>query len=152
MPMQETYKKIILSRRAKKLGIAGPSKAHVSRMAFAKTLLTITLIRPLNMLFTEPVVLFISLYNGFLFAVLYSFFAAYPYVFGEVYHFTTSQSGLTFVGIAIGVILGCISAIVFDQTVYIGKYRRALKAGQHAVVPEVRLWPAMIGSFGVPIG
>jgi len=152
LPMQETYKKVILSKRAKKLGIPGPPKPPVKGFAYIKLLLTITLVRPVNMLLTEPTVLFFSLYNSFTFSVLFAFFAAYPYTFEGVYGFNTWQYGLTFLGILIGVILAVVTAIIFDRTMYYKKYKTALKEGRTAVAPEHRLYAAMAGSFGIPIG
>lgn len=59
--MSETYKKIILARRAKRLNIAPPQQAQLKGLALVKLLLTVTLARPLHMLFTEPTVfLFVS--------------------------------------------------------------------------------------------
>lgn len=75
LPMRETYKKIILTRRAKKHGIPGPPKPNVTGLQYMKYLITVTLARPVRMLVTEPIVLFLSLYNSFTFAVLFAFFA-----------------------------------------------------------------------------
>ena len=152
LPMSETYKKVILSRRAKKHGVEGPPKPPVKGWAYAKLLLTITLARPLHMLVTEPIVLFLSLYNSFTFAVLFAFFAAYPYTFETVYDFNTWQYGLTFLGILIGVLLAVVATIIIDRQVYMNKHAQALKEGRTVVAPEQRLYLAMIGVFGVPIG
>jgi hypothetical protein len=51
LPMQETYKKIILRKRAKKRGVKlnqGPSGFRTVMMT-----LSITLLRPIHMLYTE---------------------------------------------------------------------------------------------------
>lgn len=151
LPMRETYKKIILAKRAKKLGIPGPPKS-VKGWAWWKLLFTITLARPVTMLATEPMVLFLSLYNSFTFAVLFSFFAAYPYTFESVYDFNTWQYGLAFLGILIGVLLGAAATVLIDQTVYLPKYRQVLRDGKKAVAPEHRLYGSMIGAFCIPIG
>ena len=66
LPMHETYKKVILKKRANRLGIAPPvSAVQLSRWAYVKLLLTVTLIRPVHMLAAEPIVLFFSLYSAF---------------------------------------------------------------------------------------
>ena len=69
LPMNETYKKVILMKRAKKHNVEGPPKPPVKGMAYVKLLVTVTLVRPVHMLFTEPIVLFFSLYNSFTFSV-----------------------------------------------------------------------------------
>jgi MFS family permease len=152
LPLPETYKKVILTRRAKKHGVQGPPKPPVTGWAWMKLMLTVTLMRPLYMLFAEPIVLFLSLYNSFTFSVLFAFFAAYPYTFETVYGFNTWQYGLAFLGIFIGVILAVATVMVLDRMVYMKKFTQALKAGKTSVPPEERLYAAMVGSFGVSIG
>ncbi|KAK4539456.1 hypothetical protein LTR36_010933 [Oleoguttula mirabilis] len=153
LPMQETYKKIILKRRAKRMNIAAPAAAtQVKGLAYFKLLVTVTLARPVHMLVTEPIVLFFSMYTAFTFSVLFGFFAAYPFTFESVYGFNTWQYGLTFLGIGIGVLLAVVTAIVLDRKVYMAKHRQALKEGRTVVAPEHRLYVGMVGAFGVPIG
>ncbi|KAK3073761.1 hypothetical protein LTR53_004341 [Teratosphaeriaceae sp. CCFEE 6253] len=152
LPMQETFKKVILQRSAKKLHIPPPPAPAMSGLAQLKILVTITIARPVVMLATEPIVLFFSLYTGFAFSVLFAFFAAYPFTFESVYGFNTWQYGLTFLGIGIGVLLAVATAIVLDKTVYTRRTAQALKEGRHMAAPEHRLYTAMMGSFGIPIG
>lgn len=54
--MSETYKKSILKARAKKLGIEGPPEPERSAMETLKFFATKTVVRPMHMLFTEPIV------------------------------------------------------------------------------------------------
>lgn len=150
LPMRETYKKAILARRAKKKGLPGPPRPPLKTAAYQ--LLTATLVRPVRMLCTEPIVLFLSLYNSFTFSVLFAFFAAYPYTFNKVYGFNTWQSGLAFIGILVGVQLGGVTSILTDRLLYGRKYRQAVRQGDGKIAPEHRLYNAMMGSFGVTIG
>jgi hypothetical protein len=151
--MKETYKKIILNKRAKKLGIPPPPKTTPSGLAGIRFLLTVTLARPINMIFTEPIVFFFSLYTGFNFSVLFAFFDAFPLVFQGVYHFSPGFSGLTFLGIGFGVVLGAVTVIIVDRFTFRKQHNKSHKEGRGGVVaPEHRLYAAMMGSFGLPIG
>jgi len=152
LPMHETYKKAILKRRSKKLNLPGPPPLAASQLQTLKFFLTVTLLRPLHMLFFEPIVGFMSLYTAFLFALLYTFFAAFPLVFGGVYHFSISQSGLTFLAIGIGVTISVPTNIIADRLLYMREFRAARKAGKLHAAPEHRLYSAMVGSLGVPVG
>ena len=69
--MKETYMKIILQKRMTALNGALPPKTGPSGLTALKFLLTVTLVRPVYMLFAEPIVCFLSLYIGFNFAVLF---------------------------------------------------------------------------------
>ena len=151
--MKETYKKIILQKRAKRLGIPPPVKTGPSGLAAVKVVITVTLFRPIRMLFNEPIVFFISLYAGFIFSVLFGFFDAFPIVFEGVYHFETGFSGLTFLGIAFGCCIGVATAILTDRMWYRKEYLKSHKDGRGgAVAPEHRLYAAMMGSFGLAVG
>ncbi|KAG9185568.1 hypothetical protein G6011_06899 [Alternaria panax] len=148
IPMSETYKPMILKKRAKKNGIATTQET-----ANMRSEMIMRFIRPIHLITTESVVFFFSLYTGFAFAVLFLFFAAFPYVFTRPpYRFTPSQSGLTFIPIMIGVILGGTTTIIVDRTIYQKKYRETLAKGKWHVDPEHRLYTAMFGSWGMVIG
>lgn len=150
--MKETYKKIILQNRAKKLGIPPPPKG-LTGIAALKFLVTVTLFRPIKMLYTEPIVFFFSMYTGFNFSVLFAFFDAFPIVFGGVYHFNIGLTGLSFLGIGLGVCLGSVTAIAANHRWYRPLHIKSLSEGKGGhVAPEHRLYAAMIGSFGLPIG
>jgi len=104
------------------------------------------------MLFFEPIVFLMSLYTAFLFALFYVFFAAFPIVFGEVYGFSLSQSGLTFLASGIAFTIAVPTNIAADRLFYIPAHRAARAAGQQLAAPEHRLYSAMPGSVGVSIG
>ena len=152
MCMSETYKKMILTRRAKRLNIDPPAQAKLTGIAFWKMLATVTLLRPLQMLVTEPTVFLFSLYTAFTFYVLFAFFAAYPLTLQSVYGFNTWKYGLTFIGIGIGVVLGVVMNLFVDRFYYAKHHQRALKEGRTSIPPEYRLLCAQMGCFGVPIG
>lgn len=145
--LEETYAKVIMARRVQKEG-----KEQVQPKPPASTLLFgilfITLLRPTKMLFTEPIVTLLSIYVAFNFAVLFTFFASVPYVFESVYFFDRGQTGLVFLAIGLGCTLAVPTMILLDRMVYMKEYMR--RPGQ--VEPEVRLWGAMVGAFGLPIG
>ncbi|EED15797.1 conserved hypothetical protein [Talaromyces stipitatus ATCC 10500] len=150
--MHETYKKIIVARASKKAGghftPPGPSGREAIILLFQ-----VTLIRPIKMLYSEPIVIAWSLYIGFTFAVLYSFFAAFPYVYATVYGFDIQQIGLTFIPVAIGTVLGSITFIWIDQTIYQKRNAQwTAQGGTGRLPPEQRLYASMIGGCGLPIG
>jgi len=152
MCMSETYKKIVLTRRAKRLNIPPPAQAKLTGIAYWKMLATVTLFRPIHMLVTEPTVFLFSLYTAFTFSVLFAFFAAYPYTFQSVYGFNTWQYGLTFLGIGLGVLLGVLTNFFVDRFYYAKHHQRAIREGRTSLPPEYRLLCAQMGCFGVPIG
>ncbi|RFU33218.1 hypothetical protein B7463_g3123, partial [Scytalidium lignicola] len=103
--------------------------------------------RPLRMLITEPIVLLISLYMAFIYGLVYALLKAYPYVFENIYGMGPGISGLPFLGIIIGNVLGC-AFILSQHTVYV----RKLIANNNVPIPEWRLSPASAGAVSFTIG
>ncbi|KAL6792770.1 MFS general substrate transporter [Trichoderma sp. SZMC 28012] len=143
----ETFHPVLKRRLAKKKGIEMPPLPPMNERI--KTFAVVAAIRPVKMLFTEPIVTFICLYVAVDFGTLFSFFGGVPYTFGTVYHFTTDQSGLVFISIVIGCFLGLATIMACE----IFLYRKQIpNYPPHKVPPEHRLYPAMLGSFGLPLG
>lgn len=66
--------------------------------------------------------------------------------------FTKSQTGLTFLGVGLGVVLAGLTAVYCDLHFYQPAHRRTIAAGHTSTPPETRLYVSMLGCFGVPIG
>ncbi|KAJ9623701.1 hypothetical protein H2203_005963 [Taxawa tesnikishii (nom. ined.)] len=119
--------------------------------AALKLFLTVTVTGPLHMLLTEPIDDFLSLYTALAFAIVYSFFAAFPLVYFQIYNFTIAQSGLVFVAIGIGYILALITMILLD--IHASSSRRVVPASRgKQTTPAQRLYLALLASFALPIG
>ncbi|KAF4438015.1 hypothetical protein F53441_12867 [Fusarium austroafricanum] len=143
----ETFHPIIKRRLAKKKGLkVDPPPPLAARL---RMFALVAVLRPVRMLFLEPITAFICLYVSCEFGTLFSFFAAVPYTFGRVYQFTLEQSGLVFLSIVIGCVLGLITVILCDVFLY---RKQASKYPPNKIPPEHRLYPSMIGSLGLPIG
>ena len=172
--LKETYKPIILKRRRKRLGIPEAHKP-TNGPGTLRVFMTITLFRPITMLITEPIVAFFSLYVAVDFGILFTFFASFPLVYSRVYGFNSGQIGLTFLPIMIGCALATLTCLLCDRYLYqkeLQKVTAATGSGRHLqdeetastqtsqehppikalVEPEHRLYPAMIGGVGLPIG
>ncbi|EXF76177.1 major facilitator superfamily transporter, partial [Colletotrichum fioriniae PJ7] len=143
LPQFETYKKTILQKRIRAETQSNAPQAHSPKVALpSSAIIQRIVLKPFKMLFVESIVLFMTIYMAFNFAVFYSFFAAFPYVFGGHYGFTPGQQGLTFISIALGCVIGFLAVVYIDRKTY-----PALEAkyGVGAVPPEYRLYGAMVG-------
>lgn len=147
LPQHETYKKTILQKRAR---AEGHSDTLTSRKATfpSSTLVKRIVLKPFRMLFVESIVLFMTIYMAFNFAVFYSFFAAFPYIFGGQYGFTPGPQGLTFISIALGCVIGFLAVVYIDRRTY---PPLEAKYGVGIVPPEYRLYGAMVGCALNPI-
>jgi MFS family permease len=145
----ESHKATILKRRNAKLGLPPPPFPFPNQLAYIKFMLMVTLFRPIHMMFTEPIVAFLSLYTAFNFGVLFTFFAAFPFTFGGVYGFTTEQSGLVFIAIGLGCLIALPTLLYLDKRVYGRAHARSTNG---VTAPEFRLAGGMAGAFALPVG
>lgn len=151
----ETYKPIILRRRAKKRGykVIEPKVDAAALKAMA----TFVLLKPLEMLVMEPIVMFMSVYIAFIFAVLFGFFEAFPIIFRGVYHMDLGVSGLPFIGVGLGLICGVLFYLCLDRFYYYRKNpdgtrgKRDENGNPILDPPELKLLLGKIGAICLPI-
>lgn len=149
--LEETYLKTILQKRAANIRKQTGNFAihHVSEeeVVTAKDLVNNHLLLPIKLLFLEPIVLLITLYTAFIYGILYLFLEAYPIVFAETRGINEAVATLPYIGLIVGVLLGCGIVVFFEP-----RYNRKLKENGGLPVPEQRLVPMMVGAVLFPIG
>ncbi|KZT09290.1 MFS general substrate transporter [Laetiporus sulphureus 93-53] len=146
----ETFAPALLKRRAARLRKeTGNPNITTEQELFSASLSQIiieTLVRPFQMLMTEPILLLMSLYVALIYGLLYSFFFAFPVVFSEGYGFDDGHSGLVFCSVLIGLFL----ALFVTPRIEANYQKRAAAKGGRAD-PEDRLVGMMIGCWFIPI-
>ena len=157
LTIPETYGPVLLRKRAAALSkITG--RVYRSGLEIARgpppTIIhnfKIALSRPWILLFSEPIVLLLSIYMAIIYGTLYLCFAAFPIVYAETRHWSEGISGLAFLGVAVGMLMAVIWTIP-DNNRYLRAEDAAVARGGRAAPPEARLPPSMIGSVCIPIG
>ncbi|KAI3407139.2 TPO3 [Candida oxycetoniae] len=140
----ETYAPVILKKRAKKLrketGDSNIMTEQEMSPLSLKEMVKINLLLPLKFVVTEPVLDLVCGYVAIIYALLYAFFFAYPYIFNKLYGFEDNKIGLMLIPILIGAGLAVTTTPFLES-----HYKKISKSGK-PVPPEMRLWGAMIGS------
>jgi MFS family permease len=160
----ETYHPVLLTRKAAALRKSTGNSDYYSASekanrsdSLSKKLLH-SLHRPFQLLFLEPMCLCLCIYSALLLGILYLFFGAFPLVFSTNHGFKLWQTGLTFLGLMVGLVLA-----VLTNPLWVKNYARLVvkhnvanptKAGEkpQSPDPEFRLPPTIAGSILVPIG
>ncbi|KAI1139746.1 putative bicyclomycin resistance protein [Hypoxylon sp. FL0543] len=106
-----------------------------------------SLLRPFQLLIFEPMCLLLCIFSAILLGVLYLFFGAFGLVFGNTYGFNLWQTGLSFLGIFVGMIVGSASDPIWRRINH-----RILEKNKGVHEPEFRLPPTIAGAFLAPIG
>ncbi|ORX56900.1 MFS general substrate transporter [Hesseltinella vesiculosa] len=149
--MPETYAPVLLSRRAKRMRQTLNDDSYVTvEEEFPIPLSEVVysnLIRPFQMLLTEPILLLMSCYIAIIYALLYGFFFAYPVVFSELHHMNDGQIGLMFIGVLIGTAFALITTPQLEK-----RYRKtAASRPNKQALPEDRLPGMMLAAPFIPI-
>merc|ERR1712000_159331 len=149
--LEETYPPVILiekaaelRRRTKNWGIhAKQEEIEVDW----EELIQKNLGRPMRMLFTEPIVLLLSIYMSFVYGLLYLFLTFYEIVFQEVHGMNKGVGGLPYFGMIIGEMAAGIFMIASQPS-----YNRKLAANNNVPKPEWRMPPAILGGALFSVG
>lgn len=144
--LEETYPPVILiakaneiRRRTRNWGIH--AKQEEIEIDF-RELVSKNFSRPMRLLFTEPIVLLLSIYMAFIYGLLYLFLTAYPIVFQQIHGFNKGVGGLPYFGMIIGMICAGIYIALCQPS-----YNRKLAANNGVPVPEWRLPPVVVGGL-----
>lgn len=147
----ETRGDVILAKRAKVLKKETGRHHYVLGADDVEGLweaMKISCARPLLYLFTEPIVMAISIWIGFAWGMVFLFVGAVSHVFRVTYGFSQGQGGTV-------LICGFIGAVfAWFETIYVQDrlYKRSVVQGGGKAVPEVRLYSSAIGALVFAIG
>ena len=149
--LDETHHPIVLVQKAVELrNRTGNWAIFAPHEEFNLTLKEIAeknITRPIYMLFTEPILFLVTLYNAFIYGILYLMLTAMPLIFVGKYHFRAGVGELPYVSMLLGVIVGAIITLFFEK-----RFKRIMRANNNIAIPEERLPPMMVGSFFFAIG
>jgi DHA1 family multidrug resistance protein-like MFS transporter len=148
---KESYHPVILTQKASDLrrrtgnwGIYAPHEVVELDMA---ELISVNVARPLRMLFTEPILLLVTIYQAFIYGILYLLLEAYPIVFSG-YGFKGGIVELPYLSLTIGMVIAGLSIVLYFEPYYVKK----LVANGGKPVPEARLPPMILGGILFPTG
>ncbi|RYP60675.1 hypothetical protein DL769_008014 [Monosporascus sp. CRB-8-3] len=148
---KETYAPNILQRKASRIRKETNDERWWSRYdekISTISLLKISLLRPFELAFKEPILWFFNLWISLFYGILYLCFVAYPIVFTQYRGWGPGISGLAFLGIGIGVMVA-ICAEPFWRKL-INMHPKDPVTGN--VPPEATARVMIIGAVLVPVG
>ncbi|PSR73609.1 hypothetical protein PHLCEN_2v10528 [Hermanssonia centrifuga] len=144
----ETYEPVLRQRKAKKLRQATGDDRYYAplderQVSMSRAILT-SCYMPFKLLALDRMNLLLDLWTAILFGILYLAFQAWPFIFGINHGFDVQTTGLAFIGIGIGMVIGC--ALNVALTI---RNQRKFK-GVDAPAEE-RLTTGKIGAVVVPL-
>ncbi|KAJ7153569.1 major facilitator superfamily domain-containing protein [Mycena crocata] len=142
----ETHGPTLLRWRIAKEGNAPPPLKFSKVMSVFKVALS----RPIIYLFTEPVVMLVSIYLSVLYGILYGFFEAFTVVYLDIRGFKSTSYGLTYISLGLGFLVACVMLATIGQSLYV-RAANADAAKGLPTQPEARLALAYFGAILSPI-
>lgn len=105
---------VLLAQKAARLRKSTGDPRHLAPMETGpprsvRQTISVSLLRPLQMLYHEPMCLILDLYSAVLLGLLYLFFGAFPLIFTTNHGFNLWQVGLTFLGILVSMPLAALT-------------------------------------------
>ncbi|TIA51902.1 MFS general substrate transporter [Aureobasidium pullulans] len=150
--LPETSANTILYKRAKRLrkltgnpNLKSQADLATENMRF-KDVVSASFYRPFQLCFSQPILLVTNAYLALVYALLFTWFEAFPIVFTEIYHFNLGENGLAFLCIMVGAII-----VMIPYCVWLYMVQEKQFDEQGNIAPENRLPPAIVGSFFIPI-
>jgi hypothetical protein len=152
----ETFHPILLREKARKLRKETGNDAYRAPMEEVHKpileTLKISVSRPFQLLFLEPMCLCLDLYSAILLGILYLFFGAFPLVFRTNHSMNLWQVGMTFLGIFVGLIIATATTPIWAKLRAGWLEKQKKETGKAVSEPEYRLPPCILGAFLIPIG
>ncbi|KAI4152113.1 MAG: hypothetical protein LQ340_003098 [Diploschistes diacapsis] len=149
--LQETYAPAILAARKAEYERNSPNTycyypGEDTRPT--RTKMFYSMQRPLKILFLQPIVLTMAMYQAILFGTMYALYTNYPRIFGsEPYNFSSLQTGLLYLAPGGGSFLTVVLIVPRIDTIF-----NALTRKHNGIPkPEYRLPLANVGSVLVPL-
>ncbi|XXG99253.1 hypothetical protein Hte_005590 [Hypoxylon texense] len=152
--LPETNHKVLMQRKTKRMrkelnrpNLKACYEADESRKVSQLAILRTGMLRPLKMLVFAPMIFIQSLYVSFIYGSVYLMYNSIPPTFERRYGWDTGLSGLVFISIGLGYMVGLWAfSMLSDRTVV-----RLTRASGGAFQPEFRLTVMIWYSFLCPL-
>ncbi|KDE08728.1 hypothetical protein MVLG_01183 [Microbotryum lychnidis-dioicae p1A1 Lamole] len=142
--LPETYVPYLLHNEAKRLRKeTGDERWHApmdNKQETTKEVINRTVLKPFRMAGQEPMLLLLTLYMSLVYGVIYLMFEAVPIIFQGNHGLNAGESGLIFLALLTGGVIGVLTYIFYFNKKY-KQYHHLLEG--KPVPPEYRLVPLM---------
>ncbi|KIL61653.1 hypothetical protein M378DRAFT_166604 [Amanita muscaria Koide BX008] len=146
----ETYMPVLIKRKAARLRKStGDDRHWTEHDDAAKNLggaFLLSLHTPFHLLLTDRMALLLDIWTALLLGILYLAFQSFPYVFMTLHGFSIQFTGMTFLGIGIGMVIAALSQPFWNR-----RFLRLKELHGKIPPPEVHLDPGKIGGILVAI-
>ncbi|KAL0930467.1 major facilitator superfamily transporter [Colletotrichum truncatum] len=151
--LPETSQDHILLRRAQRLRrltgderLMSKSEMNEAKLKF-REVVGEALFKPMEITFKDPAMIFLQVYTSIVYGIYYSYFEVFPLVYQDIFGMSVGQMGIVFQCIFVANAIG-----IAMYVAYLAFYLNPRIRTCGFPVPEVRMVPSMLTSFGVTGG
>lgn len=112
-----------------------------------------TVRRPFQITAREPILVVLALWLSLIWVVIFNFLSGYEYIFsnlGQIHGASESITGLCFAGIAVGLLPSSATVPLIALRLKRDQHQ-ASRQGNPGLLPESRLWYALVSAPAIPI-
>ena len=106
------------------------------------------MVRPIKLLFTHPMIVGLGSFMAFTYGFMYLMIVTFPEIFGNQYGYSKSVTGLMYIPMGIGFIIG----VIFWTYMVGNVYERLTSRNNGVAKPEFRLPCLIASSIFIPVG
>ncbi|KAI6103948.1 major facilitator superfamily domain-containing protein [Pisolithus croceorrhizus] len=147
----ETYAPVLLKKKAARLRKqTGNPKYYAPldrRQGNLASAVLISCYKPFQLLLFDRMALLLNTWNALLLGILYLAFQAFPIIFQDKHHFNLQMTGLSFLGLGIGMLLALSTLPLWNRL-----FEHKAKQVDGTYPPEVRLIMGQYFDLRIPTG
>ncbi|KAI6104960.1 major facilitator superfamily domain-containing protein [Pisolithus croceorrhizus] len=142
----ETYAPVLLKKKAARLRKQTRNPKYYApldrRQGSLASAVLISCYKPFQLLLFDRMALLLNTWNALLLGILYLAFQAFPIIFEDKHHFNLQMTGLSFLGLGIGMLLALSTLPLWNRL-----FEREAKKFDGTYPPEVRLIMGQVGGL-----
>ncbi|KAJ7049929.1 MFS general substrate transporter [Mycena amicta] len=146
----ESYGPVLIKRKAQRLRKETGDNSYFAPLDQRETsmarMLYLSCTVPFKLLLFDRMALLLDTWTAILLGILYLFFQAFPLIFEKGHHFNVQMTGLTFLGIGLGMSIGLVTQPWWNRRI-----ARVAAANGGKAPPEELLVMGQVGGILVPI-
>lgn len=151
--LRETSGAVILRRRAKQLTKSTGKPHTVADMEIPISVGTVFsnhLIRPFKLLFTQPIIIYLALYNALVYGVMHFLLTTFAKMWRSVYNEPVQITSLNYISVSVGYVCSAIMSSLFIDRIY--NYLSRTKGTHNEGRPEFRLPILFVAMIVLSVG
>ncbi|KAF7761644.1 hypothetical protein Agabi119p4_9636 [Agaricus bisporus var. burnettii] len=143
----ETYVPVLIKAKLIRQNLHHASETKMHTVKHVAKAIAFSCYTPFRLLFSDMMALLLDTWNAVILGILYLAFQVFPIIFEGGHGFTVQETGLGYLGIGLGMIIGLATQPYWNRF-----YIRVSQRNGGILPPEARLYMGQVGGICVSVG